>query len=223
VGDRQGIATTLQNLGILAFDQRDYPAARAFHHESLALFKELEARQFIASSLEAFAALALAAGNAAPAARLFGAAEALRAAIGAPLPLRERASYTRNVAAARAHLGEQEFAAAQSEGRSMSLEQAVAYAFATSDAQHRPVAPRPASPTGEKLLRQKFGGLTPRQRQVAALIAQGKSNREIAEELVVTLNTVEAHIKRIFARLGVSSRVQIATWAVEKGLTQPKK
>jgi DNA-binding CsgD family transcriptional regulator len=66
--------------------------------------------------------------------------------------------------------------------------------------------------------RQAFGGLTEREREVAALIARGKSNREIAEELVVSYRTVETHISTVLSKLGFSSRAQIAVWAVEVGL-----
>jgi len=64
-----------------------------------------------------------------------------------------------------------------------------------------------------------YGGLTARERQVAALIAQGKTSREIAERLVVSERTAEAHVSNILGKLGFSSRAQIAAWAVEKGLT----
>lgn len=80
-----------------------------------------------------------------------------------------------------------------------------------------PHLPVPSTARTEK---QKFGGLTARQCEVAALIAQGKSNREIADELVIRVRTVEAHITRIFNKLGFSSRAQIAVWAVEKGLAR---
>jgi non-specific serine/threonine protein kinase len=53
---------------------------------------------------------------------------------------------------------------------------------------------------------------------VAALIAQGKSNRAIAAALTVGIKTVEAHTTRILTKLGFSSRAQIAAWAVAKGL-----
>jgi non-specific serine/threonine protein kinase len=53
---------------------------------------------------------------------------------------------------------------------------------------------------------------------VAALIAQGKSNREIAEVLVVNYRTIEAHVSNILSKLGLTSRAQIAVWATEKGL-----
>ena len=71
-----------------------------------------------------------------------------------------------------------------------------------------------------RALKQHFGGLTVREREVASLVAQGKSNRVIADELVVGISTVEAHIAHIFTKLGFSSRAQIAAWAVEKGLVQ---
>ena len=69
-------------------------------------------------------------------------------------------------------------------------------------------------------MKQHFGGLTAREREVARLVAQGKSNRAIADELVVGISTVEAHITHIFTKLGFSSRAQIAVWAVDKGLAE---
>jgi DNA-binding NarL/FixJ family response regulator len=69
-----------------------------------------------------------------------------------------------------------------------------------------------------RIVKQAHDGLTAREREVAALIVQGKSNRAIAEELVVGGSTVEAHIGHIFTKLGFTSRAQIAAWAVEKGL-----
>jgi DNA-binding NarL/FixJ family response regulator len=80
----------------------------------------------------------------------------------------------------------------------------------------------PSAPvlTPRQVAMKEFGGLTEREREVAALIARGKSNREIAEMLVVTVRTVEAHITRILDKLGFKSRTEIATWAVAKGLVQ---
>jgi DNA-binding CsgD family transcriptional regulator len=65
---------------------------------------------------------------------------------------------------------------------------------------------------------EQFGGLTPREREVAGLLSQGKSNREIAGDLVLSERTVENHISNILTKLGFTSRAQIAVWAVEKGL-----
>ena len=68
--------------------------------------------------------------------------------------------------------------------------------------------------------KQAFGGLTEREREVAALIAKGKSNREIADQLVVSYRTVETHVSTILSKLAFSSRAQIAVWAVEIGLVK---
>ncbi len=74
-----------------------------------------------------------------------------------------------------------------------------------------PLSPRRAA-------KRAFGGLTEREREVAALIAQGKASREIAEILVVNARTIEKHIENILSKLGFTSRTQIAVWASEKGL-----
>jgi DNA-binding NarL/FixJ family response regulator len=81
------------------------------------------------------------------------------------------------------------------------------------------VIPRLPTPSPARAEKEKFGGLTAREREVATLIARGRSNREIAEDLFVGVRTVEAHITRILNKLGFSSRAQIAAWSVEKGLT----
>lgn len=75
----------------------------------------------------------------------------------------------------------------------------------------KPLPPREAA-------RQAFGGLTPREREVATLIAQGKTSREVADLLVVSERTAEVHVSNILGKLGFTSRAQIAAWAVEKGL-----
>lgn len=67
---------------------------------------------------------------------------------------------------------------------------------------------------------QQFGGLTEREREVAALIARGKSNREIASTLVVHYRTVETHVSHILSKLGFTSRAQIAVWAAERELVR---
>lgn len=80
--------------------------------------------------------------------------------------------------------------------------------------------PRLPTPSPSQLEKTRFGGLTAREREVAALIAQGKRNHEIAQILVVGSRTVDAHITRILNKLGFSSHTQIAGWAVEKGLAR---
>lgn len=68
--------------------------------------------------------------------------------------------------------------------------------------------------------------LTPREREVAALVAEGLTNQEIATRLVLTSGTVANHVSSIQKRLGARNRVQVAVWAVERGLrareTEPR-
>ncbi|GAC1354027.1 MAG: hypothetical protein NVSMB38_31350 [Ktedonobacteraceae bacterium] len=78
--------------------------------------------------------------------------------------------------------------------------------------------PKEKPPLPREVAKQAFGGLTPREREVVTLIAQGKTSREIADLLVVSERTAEVHVSNILGKLGFTSRAQIAAWAVEKGL-----
>jgi predicted ATPase/DNA-binding CsgD family transcriptional regulator len=78
--------------------------------------------------------------------------------------------------------------------------------------------PPRAQPTPRQAARDRSGGLTERERDVAALVAQGQSNRGIATVLILSERTVEKHVERIMAKLGVSTRAQIAAWAVQTGV-----
>lgn len=78
--------------------------------------------------------------------------------------------------------------------------------------------PAPRPPTSRQAAKHASGGLTAREREVAALIAAGKSNRAIADALVVSERTVTTHVTSILTKLGFASRAQIAAWAVESGL-----
>jgi non-specific serine/threonine protein kinase len=75
--------------------------------------------------------------------------------------------------------------------------------------------------TPRQKTKKAFGGLTSRERQVAARVAQGRTNRAIADEFVVSERTIEKHIENILSKLGFTARAQIAAWAVEKGLKEP--
>jgi len=78
----------------------------------------------------------------------------------------------------------------------------------------KPISPRRA-------VAAQFGGLTAREREVATLIARGKTNREIADLLVISERTAEGHVNNILGKLGFTSRAQIAAWVVEQGLAIP--
>jgi len=75
-------------------------------------------------------------------------------------------------------------------------------------------------PSTLRAAKDAFGGLTARERDVARRIAAGKSNRTIAEDLVVGERTIEGHVSSILDKLGFTSRAQIAAWAVAKGLVR---
>jgi DNA-binding NarL/FixJ family response regulator len=135
------------------------------------------------------------------------AADALRQAIGAPLPPADRPGHEATVRAARAAVGEVAFAAAWAEGQAMSVEQAVAAALAGEEA-----APPGRVPTGGP------EQLTAREAEVAGLVARGLSNRQIAAKLSISERTVSTHLTNIMGKLGVTGRVQVATWAVAQGL-----
>jgi non-specific serine/threonine protein kinase len=111
----------------------------------------------------------------------------------------------------RATLRREAFKAAWAQGRAMPLTQAIEYALQTSLEREQPR-------TARQVEKRRYGGLTPRERQVAALFAQGKSNREIAAALVLSERTITTHVANVLSKLGFSSRTQIAAWAVEKGL-----
>ncbi|MCL4562515.1 MAG: helix-turn-helix transcriptional regulator, partial [Chloroflexi bacterium] len=106
---------------------------------------------------------------------------------------------------ARSSLTVVEFQSAQSAGSAMSLEQAIEYA------QNLQLKPGIAPAVDESP-----GYLTGREREIAALVAQGKSNREIADELVLSRRTVEKHVANILSKLGFTSRTQIVRWSIEK-------
>jgi len=119
------IASSLMWLGRVETRQGNYAAARACYEESLALARKGDFKEEMASGLEGLAGVVAAQGTPAWAARLWGAADALREAMGTPIPPVYRADYERSVAAARAQLGEQDFALAWAEGRMLTPEQAL--------------------------------------------------------------------------------------------------
>ena len=129
LGNSVGIAASLNNLGLLAKDQGDYASAQALYVESLGIFRKLIARRYIAISFERLASLVLKKGSTECAARLWGAASTLRAAMGFRLPLRDREQQEHEMAAAKEALGQDAFMVALAEGCAMPLEQAMRYAL----------------------------------------------------------------------------------------------
>jgi DNA-binding NarL/FixJ family response regulator len=143
------------------------------------------------------------------AARLFSAADALRQATGALLSRGTREEYERVVAKLRIDLGDQVFQQAWAEGLRPPLE-----------ALAEDVLSDKAASVAHKVDRSsvKVGILTPREREVASLIGQGLSNRQIADKLVITIGTAGVHVEHILRKLDLRSRHQVATWALVNGL-----
>ena len=105
---------------------------------------------------------------------------------------------------ARQALGETAFQAACHRGLDLPAEDAVAYALQQPPEKPPDKPPAPAVSDGAPL--------TPRELQVARLVAGGRSNKEIAAQLVISQRTAEGHVERILAKLGFTSRAQVAAW-----------
>jgi predicted ATPase len=126
VDDTWGVSWSLTMLGAAAITRGVLDRARDWLQEGLTLHQQVVSTRGIIYSIEGFAQLAAACEQAERAARLFGAAEVLRAQIAATLYPAERPAYDRRIAAIRTRLGEMAFAAAWAAGRAMSLDQAIA-------------------------------------------------------------------------------------------------
>jgi predicted ATPase/DNA-binding CsgD family transcriptional regulator len=222
------IARCLSGLGRIALDQDDKGRARQALAESLTRSHTAGVRLGVARSLEAFAELVAMEEEPQRAVRLAGAAAALRDAIGqAPITgVRQE----RLLAPIRRRLGEQVVAQLWGEGRDMTPEAAVALALApprtATVPQQRPAADdQPAPPLATALPVTSVpvtppSTVTPREWEIAELIARGLSNKGIADELVISPATVARHVTNILTKLGFASRAQIAAWAVrERGET----
>jgi non-specific serine/threonine protein kinase len=195
-----------------ALRQADYTQARELLGESIQIRKEIGDKGGTAWCLERLAELAGSHAEWERAGRLLGAAHTLRDSVGSVVDTADRPDYERTTKAVRAELGEAAFSEAWEAGRGMalrdaSMEQIIAYAQ-----QFQVAAARVASTKNGTAV------LTRRERVVAALIAQSKTNAEIAEAMVITKRTVETHIASIRSKLGFTSRVQIASWAIKKDL-----
>jgi predicted ATPase/DNA-binding CsgD family transcriptional regulator len=219
-------AAAALHLGAVACHQGDYPAARAALAESLALSRQVGWTTGMAASLAWFAHLAAVQGRTARAGRLAAAAAALDEAPPAG-PTQSFPAFDRWIAGGRPPPMEgqrQAAPAAWAEGQAMTLDQAIEYALAT---EAPPEAPLPAARAAQLPSRStpapsspdRAGDvLSPRQREVATLVARGLSNREIAAELVVAPTTAARHVEHILGRLGLRNRAQLTAWAVEHGL-----
>jgi len=209
IGAVRDLASALHNLGHTCLHLGDLERAHSLFSESMAA--QLAQRNIpgVAECLIGFAAMAVVCDLPAAGARLLAAAVAIGGERVATAWAATRMEYEQHLAGVRVSLTEAEMEAEQAAGRAFSLEQAVEYA------QQLPLKALAAHGT-----RKKPDKLTVREREVAALIAQGKSNGEIAVELVVSKRTVETHIAKILSKLGFTKRAQIVRWAIEARLVK---
>ena len=215
---RPEIARCLAGLGRVAIELDELELARQHLAESLRLSRSTGSRIGMARGLEAFAALAGQEKRAEQAVRLTAAVTALRETAG--LPALSGARVERYLAAAR-RLGEPAIARLWTQGLALPAEAAVALALGEPGPQETIGGRATVAVTAGadyELAIAPHGTLTARERQVAALVADGRSNKGIAGELVISPATAARHVTNILAKLGFSSRTQIAAWAADQRL-----
>ncbi len=220
------IARCQAGIGWIAVANGDLDLAQESLAEALRLNQMCGQRLGVARGLEAFAALAAARQQPEQAARLAGAACQLRESLGHAAGIGPRIEQVLEIA--RDQLGASAAAAVFAEGREMTVEVATRYALGSQRGTAVPgprVAGEPAWADPARLAaaagpRHEAGAshrspspLTPREHEIVLLIAQGLSNKEIADELVISPATAARHVANILAKLGFSSRTQVASWA----------
>ena len=214
IGDRQASAWSFQGMGELALIRGEARVAYAHFRESLLLRREIAELAGLVASLVAFARLAALLRRPRRAVRLAGAAAALYGSIGPALAVQDYShgvlpstlTYP-EVDRAQQRLSHQQRAAAWAEGNALSLEEAIAEALGLDNE-------LPAAHTTAKLTTD----LTRREREVAALLARGCTNRQIATELVITEGSAHVQVVRLLSKLGFHTRAQVAAWAVTQQL-----
>jgi non-specific serine/threonine protein kinase len=210
-GDTSHTAHAVLGLACVRQAQGRLAEAQPFITQSLELFHTLGDRRVIAACLDALGSLAVEQGEAQRAARLFGAAAGLRESIGAAsahaLFAAER---ERGLARSRERLSHAQFEEAWNEGMTMGYDKALAMAL--------------ASPTSRGLAAGSGwpASLTPRECEIAGLLVERLTNREIAQRLVISEQTAETHVKRVLSKLAVTSRNQVAAWQRDHNPTTPE-
>ena len=205
-GYTAGIIMALGDLGDLVRDQGDYTRALACYREALELGREKPGTRVATDVIEAVGIVAAVSGHAERGVRLLSAADAQRQRLGLGYRVTENQTALEQAeAAARAVLGEAAFESARAGGQSFRPEEALAEALF-------PFLVDPGSPGVV---------LTAREVEILRLLVAGQTNSAIAEALFLSVRTVENHVARISAKLGVRTRTAAATAAIAAGLVPP--
>jgi DNA-binding CsgD family transcriptional regulator len=202
------LASVLHNLGYCYLHTANPERAGALFSESLAIQVAQGNIRGVAECLSSYAAWSSVRGLHGAAARLLAAAAAVGGQDMASAWAATRMEHDHWLAVVRSKLTPEDFDAEQRVGYELNLDEAVAYARGL------PLSPAPA-PSATRT-----GGLTPRELEVAALIAAGRTNGEIGRDLSVSKRTVETHMAHILAKLGLTHRSQVVRWALETGLVR---
>ncbi len=198
-------AIQLASLGAIAREQGELARAMELYRDGLRLAWAQRDRRNIASILVGLAAVVAASGRPTAAVRLCGAAESLLDAAGVGLAPSGRTDQEQAIRMLRAALGDERFAAGRAAGRILTPEQALALADEVE-------ADAPAlHPTAHH-------GLTPREREVLRLVADGLTDREIAVRLFLSPRTVQRHVAGVLDALDLRSRAAAAAYAARHGL-----
>jgi predicted ATPase/DNA-binding CsgD family transcriptional regulator len=224
IGARPEISRCLSGLGRVAMDLGAIEQARRHLTRSLRLSHATGARIGVARGLEAFAALAGREGKTELAVQLAASAAALRETAG--LPALAGARVESYLAPARRLLGDAAVARLWASGRAMPSEAAVALGLGTPPDIAPETTAREVAVEEDRTLTVVSGfqvasappsSLTQREHEIAELLASGRSNKAIADELSISHTTAARHVANIMAKLGFNSRTQIAAWIMNQG------
>jgi non-specific serine/threonine protein kinase len=200
------------HLALLYSLRGDHDRATTMMRDLLARHARLESIWCTALAVEGLAWIAAARGESERAARLLGGADALWHRVGATLSVFWQPHREKAMTAIRTRLDATTVSALWAEGETVAPDAIVAYALGDG-------MPNPDGGTERVPPADPWAPLTAREREVAALIATGLTNRQIAAELSVAERTVHTHVANILHRLGFASRAQVAAWAVQRGST----
>ncbi|MEZ4705889.1 MAG: tetratricopeptide repeat protein [Caldilineaceae bacterium] len=209
--DKRGVNRCLDGLAQLAFAEKKYTEAYQLHTEAQRLALELDDRLYIAFGLEGVAGIAAMTEQLEQAARLLGAAEALREAHGILIMPSRHRFHESVLTAVQAKLTRTAFTDAWAAGRTMTFEAASELPIIVTGPESALAKPiSTPQPSGIKL--------SPRELEVLRLVATGLTDLQVADQLVVSVRTVNGHLQSIYNKLGVNTRLAATRYALEHGL-----